>query len=147
MLVCHHNNVCEDSIGSVYVGRYCGLTESKLHVFCKLCPVCFLVVCEYMVVLLQSCCMLIVAMMDRWSDDSHYCMLSPRLYGLLDTVVIMFVVVWCLALWLVCLCCPLWSSVYECQRVKCACTFPVRAECGMILMGCMQCCMSVSTVL
>ena len=34
--------------------------------------------------------------------------------------------------------CPLWSSVYECQRVECA--SPVRIECGMFVM----CCMSVS---
>ena len=27
--------------------------------------------------------------------------------------------------------CPLWSSVYECQRVECAFTSPVRTECGM----------------
>ena len=31
-------------IGSVYVGGYGGLSESGLCVFCKLCPVCFLVV-------------------------------------------------------------------------------------------------------
>ena len=31
-------------VGSVYVGGYCGLSESGLCVFCKLCPVCFLVV-------------------------------------------------------------------------------------------------------
>ena len=43
--------------------------------------------------------------------------------------------------------CPLWSSVYECQRVECAFTSPVRTECGMFVMYCMQCCMSVSTVL
>ena len=30
--------------GSVYVGGYGGLSESGLCVFCKLCPVCFLVV-------------------------------------------------------------------------------------------------------
>ena len=75
----------------------------------------------------------------------------------------MFVVVWCLALWLVCLCvfsvmwsellmtsaisCPLWSSVYECNKVKCAFTCPVRTEYGMFVMCCMQCCMSVSAVL
>ena len=76
----------------------------------------------------------------------------------------MFVVMWCLALWLGCLClvfsvmlskllmtsaisCPLWSSVYECQRVECAFTSPVRTECGMFVMYCMQCCMSVSAVL
>ena len=36
---------------------------------------------------------------------------------------------------LCCVCCaiscPLWSSVYECQRVECAFTSPVRTECGM----------------
>ena len=43
--------------------------------------------------------------------------------------------------------CPLWSSVYECQRVECAFTSPVvRTEYGMFLMRCMQCCMYVSTV-
>ena len=81
---------------------------------------------------------------------------------MLDTVVMMFVVVWCLALWLGCvvfsvmrsellmtsaISCPLWSSVYECQRVECAFTSPVRTECGMFVMYCMQCCMSVSAVL
>ena len=40
--------------------------------------------------------------------------------------------------------CPLWSSVYECQRVECAFTSPVRTECGMFVMHGMQCCMSVS---
>ena len=43
--------------------------------------------------------------------------------------------------------CPLWSSVYECQRVECAFTYPVRTECGMLVMYCMQYCMSVSAVL
>ena len=43
--------------------------------------------------------------------------------------------------------CLLWSSVYECQRVECAFTSPVRTECGMFVMYCMQCCMSVSAVL
>ena len=38
---------------------------------------------------------------------------------------------------------PLWSSVYECQRVECAFTSPVKTECGMFVMYCMQCCMSV----
>ena len=30
--------------------------------------------------------------------------------------------------------CPLWSSVYECQRVEGAFTSPVRTECGMVVM-------------
>ena len=40
----HQYDVCENSVGSVYVGGYGGLSESGLCVFCKLCPVCFLVV-------------------------------------------------------------------------------------------------------
>ena len=43
--------------------------------------------------------------------------------------------------------CLMWSSVYECQRVECAFTSPVRTECGMFVMYCMQWCMSVSAVL
>ena len=43
--------------------------------------------------------------------------------------------------------CPLWSSVYECHTVECAFISPVRTECGMFVMCCMQCCMFVSTVL
>ena len=44
LLVCHQYDVCENSIGSVYVGGYGGLSESRLCVFGKLCPVGFLVV-------------------------------------------------------------------------------------------------------
>ena len=43
--------------------------------------------------------------------------------------------------------CALWSSVYECQRVECVFTSPVRTECGMFVMYCMKCGMSVSVVL
>ena len=43
--------------------------------------------------------------------------------------------------------CPLWSSVYECQRVECEFTSPVRIECGIPVMHCIQRCMSVSAVL
>ena len=42
---------------------------------------------------------------------------------------------------------PLWSSVYECQRVECAFASPVTTKCGMFVMYCMQCCMYVSAVL
>ena len=35
--------------------------------------------------------------------------------------------------------CPLWSSMYKCQKVECALTSPVRSECGMFVMCCMQC--------
>ena len=44
VLFCHHYDVCENSVGSVSVGGYGGLSKSGLCVFCKLCPVCFLVV-------------------------------------------------------------------------------------------------------
>ena len=40
VLVCHQYDVCENYVGSVYGG----LSEIGLCVFCKLCPVCFLVV-------------------------------------------------------------------------------------------------------
>ena len=39
--------------------------------------------------------------------------------------------------------CPLWSLVYECHKVECAFTSPLRTECGMFVM----CCMSVLAVL
>ena len=54
VFVCHQNDVCKDAIDSVYVGGYCGLSESELGVFSKLCPVGFLIVCECSSVLLQS---------------------------------------------------------------------------------------------
>ena len=42
--ISHQYDVFENSVGSVYVGRYGGLSESGLCVFCKVCQVCFLVV-------------------------------------------------------------------------------------------------------
>ena len=42
--------------------------------------------------------------------------------------------------------CPLWLLVYECLRVECAFTFPVRTECGMFMMCCIQCCMSANCI-
>ena len=47
VLVCHHYDVCKH-----YVGGYGGLSESRLCVFCKWCPVSFLVVGEITSVLL-----------------------------------------------------------------------------------------------
>ena len=52
MLVCHQYDVCENSVGSVYIGGYGGLSESRLCVFHELCPVSFLVVGECPSVLL-----------------------------------------------------------------------------------------------
>ena len=43
--------------------------------------------------------------------------------------------------------CPLWPSVYGCHRVKCAFTSPMRTGCGMFVMYCMKCCISVTAVL
>ena len=34
---------------------------------------------------------------------------------------------------------PLWSLVCECHKVECAFTSPVRTECGMFVICCMQC--------
>ena len=51
-LVRHQYDVCENSVGSVYVGGYGGLSESGLCVFRELCPVSFLVVGESPYVLL-----------------------------------------------------------------------------------------------
>ena len=58
-----------------------------------------------------------------------------------------FSVIWSELLITSAISCPLWSSLYECQRLECAFTFPVRTECGMFVMCCMQCCMSVSIIL
>ena len=52
VLICHQYDVCENSVGSVYVGGYDGLSESGLYVFRELCPVSFLVVGESTSVLL-----------------------------------------------------------------------------------------------
>ena len=64
-----------------------------------------------------------------------------------DTLVGVFSVMWSELLMTSAIICPLWSSVYECQRVECEFTSLVRTECGMFVMYCMQCCMSVSAVL
>ena len=61
--------------------------------------------------------------------------------------VFVFSVMWSELLMTSAINCPLWSSVYECQRVECAFTSSVRTECGVFVMDFMQCCMSVSAVL
>ena len=48
--MCNQDDVCENYIGSVYVGGYCGLSESGISG--KLCPVGFLVICTSLSVLL-----------------------------------------------------------------------------------------------
>ena len=52
VLVCHQYDVCKNSVGSVYIGMYGGLSESGLCVFRELCPVSFLAVGECPSVLL-----------------------------------------------------------------------------------------------
>ena len=52
VLVCHKYDVCKDSLGSVYVSGYGGLSKSGLCVFRELCPFSFLVVGESPSVLL-----------------------------------------------------------------------------------------------
>ena len=52
VLVYHEYNVCENSVGSVYIGGYGDLNESGLCIFRKLCSVSFLVVGECPSVLL-----------------------------------------------------------------------------------------------
>ena len=51
-LVCHQYDVCENYVGSVYIGGYGDLSESGLCVFRELCPVSFLEVGECPSVLL-----------------------------------------------------------------------------------------------
>ena len=53
--------------------------------------------------------------------------------------VFVFSVMWSELLMTSAISCPLWSSVYECHNM--------RTECGMFVMCCMQCCMSVSAAL
>ena len=50
------------------------------------------------------------------------------------SVVFVFSVMWSELLMTSAISCPLWSSVYECQRVECVFTCPVRTECGMFVM-------------
>ena len=57
----------------------------------------------------------------------------------------MFSVMWSGLLMTSAICCPLCSSVYECHKLECAFTSPMRT--GMFVMCCMQCYMPVSAVL
>ena len=46
--------------------------------------------------------------------------------------VFVFNVMWSELLMTSAICCPLWSSVYECHKVECAFTSLVKTECGML---------------
>ena len=61
--------------------------------------------------------------------------------------VFVFSVMWSELLMTSAISCPVWSSVYEYQRVECAFTSYVMTECGLCVMYCMQCFMSMSAVL
>ena len=66
------------------------------------------------------------------SDDDVCCsVVCCTLVG-----VFVFSVMWSELLITSAISCPLWSLVYECQRVECAFTSPVRTECGMFVMYC-----------
>ena len=112
VLVCYQYGVCENYVGSVYIGGYGSLIKSVLDA---------------------------VVM----SGDYVCCSV---VFGTLVGVFVLSVM-WSELLMTSAISCPLWSSVYECQRVECAFTSPVRTECGMFVMYCIQCCMSVSAVL
>ena len=58
--------------------------------------------------------------------------------------VFVFSVMWSELLMTSAISCPLWSSVYECQRVECAFTSPVRTECGMFVMYLVSCIVMMS---
>ena len=61
--------------------------------------------------------------------------------------VFVFSVMWSELLMASAISCLLWSPVYNCHNVECAFTSPASTECGILVMCCMQCCMSVSAVL
>ena len=123
----------------MYVGGYDGLSESGLCVFRELCPVSFLVVRESPSVLLQS---VVRSYVNCVKDDVCCIVVFGSLVG-----VFVFRVMWSELLMTSAISCPMWASVYECQKVECAFTPPVRTECGMFVMYCIQCCISVSAVL
>ena len=100
VFVCHQYDVCENSVGSVYIGGYGGLSEIGLCVFHELCLV--------------------------------------KIFG-----VFVYSVMWSELLMTSAISCPLWSPVYECHKVECAFTSPMRTDCGMFVMGSI----SVSAVL
>ena len=79
MLICHQHDACENSVGSVYIGGYGGLSESGLCVFRELCPVSFLVVGECPSALPQSAVMSYVNCDDDGQVVQRQCVPScPR---------------------------------------------------------------------
>ena len=68
-------------------------------------------------------------------EDVYYSVVFGTLLGMF-----VFSVMWSELLRTSAISCPLWSSVYEYQRVECAFTYPMRNEHGMLVMCSMQCC-------
>ena len=56
-----------------------------------------------------------------------------KMFVVFGTLVVVFCVMWSELLMTSAISCPVCSSVYECLRVECAFTSPVRTECGMLL--------------
>ena len=75
------------------------------------------------------------------------CLLDPSCGEFNVISLSVFSVIWAELLMISAINCPLRSPVYEYQRVEFSSTFPVRTECDMFVMCCIQCCMFVSTVL
>ena len=63
---------------------------------------------------------------------------------LVGMIVLSVIILWSELLMTSAISCPMWSSVCECHKVECAFTSALRTECGMFVMCCMQCGMSVS---
>ena len=80
-----------------------------------------------------SCPRCLVVQWVRHRGDEGSCSV---VFGTLVGVCV-FSLMWSELLMTSAISCPLWSSVYECQRVDCAFTSPVRTECGMFVMYCM----------
>ena len=64
-----------------------------------------------------------------FGKDVYYSVVFATLVG-----VFVFSVMWSELLMTSAISCPLWPSVYECQRVQCAFTSPVKTACGMFVM-------------
>ena len=60
------------------------------------------------------------------------------LVGVFVFGVFVFSVMWSELLMTSAIGCPLWLTVYEYHKVECVFTSPVRNECGMLVMCCMQ---------
>ena len=89
---------------------------------------------------------LCVILHTMWSGKSLQLLCIFRILCL-SVGVLVFSVMWSELLLTSAVSCPPWSLVYECQRVEGSFISPVRTECGMFVMFCMQCCMSVPAVL